>query len=86
MKNNLEELIELIAEVKLLLNLKQKSIKNSDLCNSHTQGKVNNITRRILALEFDYKEIKERYSDKSEVFINFRKRVKEIIDEIDSLS
>ena len=44
------------------------------------------ISRRILALESDYKEIKERYFDKPEVFINFRKRVKEIIDEIDSLS
>jgi len=47
---------------------------------------VNNIKRRILALESDFKEIKERYFDKPEVFINFRKRVKEIMDEIDSLN
>tara|TARA_R110001592_G_scaffold60311_4_gene183316 strand:- start:3813 stop:4073 length:261 start_codon:yes stop_codon:yes gene_type:complete len=86
MKNNLDELIELIAEVKLLLELKQKSINDADQFTSHTQGYVNNISRRILALESDYKEIKERYFDNKEVFINFRKRVKEIIDEIVLLS
>ncbi|MBV6485842.1 MAG: hypothetical protein KFKLKKLM_02451 [Flavobacteriales bacterium] len=86
MKNNLDELIELIAEVRLFLELKQKTIIDADQFTSHTQGHINNITRRILALEHDYKEIKDRYSDKPEVFINFRKRAIEIQKEIDSLS
>lgn len=81
MINKVEELLELIAQVKLLLELKVKSLED---CNS--KGSLNNIKRKIMALENDYVEIKERYSDKADVFLNFRKRVKEIIDEIDSLA
>ena len=76
MKNNVENLLELIVELKLLLELKEKSLFDANLFNAHSQGQVNNIKRRILALESDFKEIKERYFDKPEVFINFRKRVK----------
>lgn len=80
MINNVKELLELLAQVNLLLELKERSLEGS-----HSNGSLNNIKRKILALENDYVEIKERYSDKPEVFINFRKRVKEIMDEIDSL-
>lgn len=78
MKNNLEELKELIAEVKLLFEQKKSS--------TNIQGSLNNISRKIQALENDYKEIKELFQSQPNVIINFRKRATEIKEEIVLLS
>jgi predicted nuclease with TOPRIM domain len=46
---------------------------------------INSVEKRILALESDATEIEERYYDKPDVFVNFRKRASEIMKEIEIL-
>lgn len=86
MKNKIEELATIIALVKDDLKSKEKALKDTNAFTSHSQGHINNITIKIKALESDAIEIKERYADKPDVFVNFRKRASEIIKEIASLS
>ena len=86
MKNKIEELATIIALVKDDLKSKEKALLGANAFSSHSQGHINNIKKRIKALESDAIEIKERYADKPDVFVNFRKRASEIIKEIASLS
>ena len=85
MKNKIEELTTIITLVKDDLKSKEKALVEANAFNSHSQGYINNITIKIKALEADAIEIKERYADKPDVFVNFRKRASEIIKEIESL-
>tara|TARA_R110001592_G_scaffold88299_7_gene260052 strand:- start:5118 stop:5378 length:261 start_codon:yes stop_codon:yes gene_type:complete len=86
MKNKIEELATIIALVKDDLKSKEKALVETNAITSHTKGRINNITIKIKALESDAIEIKERYADKPDVFVNFRKRASEITKEIASLS
>lgn len=86
MKNKIEELATIITLVKNELNSKEKTLVGTNAFTSHSKGGINNIEKKIKALESDAKEIKERYADKPDVFINFRKRASEIMEEIGSLS
>ena len=86
MKNKIEELATIITLAKDELQLKEKAIVAIDAFTSHSQRRVNNIDKKIKALEMDAEEIKERYADKPNVFVNFRKRASEIMEEIVSIS
>ena len=86
MKNKIEELETIISLVKGDLKSKENTLVETDAFTSHSQGSLNNISIKIKALELDAIEIKERYADKPNVFVNFRKRASEIIEEIASLS
>ena len=86
MKNKTEELATIITLVKSDLKSKENALVEADAFTFHSQGSLNNITIKIKALESDAIEIKERYADKPDVFVNFRKRASEIIEEIASLS
>ena len=77
MKNNVEELIIIVGEVKNSLELKVKNIAITST--------TKNVKKKIKALELDAKEIEERYADKPDVFLNFRRRAGEIIEEIELL-
>jgi len=81
MKNKIEELIIIVAEVKNSLALKVKSLVDT----STAMKTVINVKKKIEALESDAKEIKDRYANKPEVFLNFRRRAGEIIEEIEAL-
>ncbi len=81
MKNKVEELVIIVAEVKNSLALKVKSLVDT----SPSMNTVINIKKKIEALESDAKEIKDRYANKPEVFLNFRRRAGEIIEEIEAL-
>lgn len=85
MKNKIEELATIIALVKEDLKSKEKALAITDTLTSHTQGRINNILKRIEGLELSSIEIKERFLDKSDVFVNFRKRASEIMEEIGNL-
>jgi len=85
MKNKVEELTTIIFLVKDELKSKEKALVDANTFDSHTQGRVNNINKRISALESDAIEIEDRYADKPDVFVNFRKRASEIMKEIEVL-
>jgi molecular chaperone GrpE (heat shock protein) len=83
MKNKVEELAVIINQVKEDLNLKEQLLVLQDDFDS--QERISNIKKRITALEEDAKEIKERYADKPDFFINFRRRAGEIVEEIEAM-
>jgi predicted nuclease with TOPRIM domain len=85
MKNKIEELATIITLVKDDLKSKEKALIDANAFTSHSQGHINNIQKRIKALELDAKKIEDRYADKPDVFVNFRKRASEIMEEIASL-
>ena len=86
MKNKIEELATIITLVKGDLKSKKNALVDTDAFTSQSQDSLNNITIKIKALESDAIEIKERYADKPNMFVNFRKRASEIIEEIASTS
>ncbi|MBL4592463.1 MAG: hypothetical protein JKX68_01450 [Flavobacteriales bacterium] len=77
MKNKVEELVIILSEVKNSLELKEKTLTSTSM--------MNNVKKKIKALESDAKEIEDRYSNKPEVFLNFRRRAGEIMEEIEAL-
>ena len=81
MKNKVEELVIIITDVKKSLALKVKSMAN----NSASMKTVINVKKKIDALEMDANEIEKHYSNKPEVFLNFRRRAGEITEEIEAL-
>jgi predicted nuclease with TOPRIM domain len=85
MKNKVEELVTIISLVKGELKSKEKALVDAGTFNPHTQSMINSVEKRILALESDATEIEERYYDKPDVFVNFRKRASEIMKEIEIL-
>ncbi len=85
MKDNSSELSQLIGEVKNLIGLKIKYLSENDILTSEIQKEINNIARKIEALDDYLKEIKGLYSSRNEIVLNFRKRTSDIKSEIESL-
>lgn len=85
MKDNSQELSQIVNAVRNELGNKVKMLQDSDQFNAHTQGFVNNINKRIIDLEGYTEEINKTYKSNSNVLINFKKRATEIWEEISEL-
>lgn len=85
MKDNSSELSQLIGEVKNLIGIKIKYLSENDILTAEIQKEINNIARKIEALDDYLKEIKGLYSSRNDIVINFRKRTNDIMTEIELL-
>ena len=83
MKNNSDEFNILLEQAKAFLNAKVEKLSTEDELNSTLSNKIQDLERRIEALEKDTKEILELYSSNSNILINFRKRTSEIKNDIE---
>ena len=85
MKDKSLELNQIVKEVRNELGNKVKMLQNNDQFNSHTQGFVNNINKRITDLDSYTEEINKIYNSNPDILINFKKRATEIREEISDL-
>jgi hypothetical protein len=85
MKDKSLELDQIVNEVRNELGNKVKILQDNDQFNSHTQGFVNNINKRITDLDSYTEEINKIYNSNPDILINFKKRATEIWEEINEL-
>jgi len=82
---NTEELNHLVEQTKLLLKNKTEELYPTISSNFSTKRKIEELERRIKALEDYTYEIELLYARQPNILLNFRKRTIEIKSEIDSL-
>jgi hypothetical protein len=85
MENNSEELNILIKQAKTFLNAKVEQLSPQNDLNSPMSIKINELEKRIEALEGYTLEILELYATNPDILVNFRKRTAEIKNDIESI-
>jgi hypothetical protein len=85
MENNSEELNILIKQAKTFLNAKVEQLSPQNDLNSPVNIKINELEKRIKALEEYTVEILELYATNPDILVNFRRRTAEIKNDIESI-
>jgi hypothetical protein len=85
MENNSEELNILIKQAKTFLNDKVEKLSPQNDKNSPVNIKINELEKRIKALEEYTVEILELYATNPDILVNFRRRTAEIKNDIESI-
>lgn len=85
MENNSEELNILIEQAKSFLTAKVEQLSPQNDSNSPMSIKINELEKRIEALEDYTIEILELYATNPNILLNFRKRTAEIKNDIESI-
>lgn len=86
MESVVEELTVIINDVKKLLEDKTNDLSTKNTIDSKNQMLLNNLSKKIDALEEYVKEINRLNSSNSSLLINFRKRAANIKNEIELLN
>lgn len=82
MKN---EFIRILSELSQAMSKKVDELTSFESFDAYTQGRINNLNKRILGLENSSKDILENYSANTDMLINFKKRAIDILKEIEDL-
>ncbi len=83
MENNSEELNALLEQARSFLDNKVEKLSKTTSIDSQIEIKIKKLEKRIEALEDYTKVIEELYATNPNMLVNFRKRTKEIKDEIE---
>jgi hypothetical protein len=86
MKNHSKELLDLIKNVKKSFGEKVSELERIGKLNNESQKTIKNTNIKINALNSYVDEINRLYTTNTDVIVKFRKRVKDIEQEITHLS
>lgn len=80
------EFKEIISKLNEILRVTTNRLKDSENFNANSQGQLNNLKKRINALETSALEIEMNYSNNPQMKINFKIRANQIKQEIQDIS